>query len=81
MYYRDPYAIYSRFYDSLESDPKVFIKILKYYIDKYKSNAKKVLEIACGTGNILKCIKYEYEVEGLDISEGMLTKARERCQI
>ncbi|MCX8034957.1 MAG: class I SAM-dependent methyltransferase [Candidatus Dojkabacteria bacterium] len=45
-------------------------------MDKYKSNARKILEIACGTGNILQSIKDNYEVEGLDISESMLAMAR-----
>ena len=43
-----------------------------------KPDAKKVLELGCGTGSILKCLQDAYEVSGLDISGKMLSVARKK---
>lgn len=43
-----------------------------------KPDAKKVLELGCGTGSILKCLQAAYDVSGLDISGKMLSIARKK---
>lgn len=41
-------------------------------------NGARILEAACGTGSHLAHLKHWYEVAGFDISEPMLTLAREK---
>jgi ubiquinone/menaquinone biosynthesis C-methylase UbiE len=38
----------------------------------------KLLDVACGTGCHIECLKKHFEVEGLDISEDLLKMARQR---
>lgn len=52
------------------------MKIIKDAISKYSPNAKILLEIACGTGNVLSEFASKYEISVLDLSEGMLAVAR-----
>jgi len=41
-------------------------------------NAENVLEIACGTGAVLRELATQYEVTGLDISRAMLRIAHKK---
>lgn len=48
-------------------------------IQKYKlSKGKDLLDVACGTGNHIKYLKYWYKITGLDISRGMLQIAKKK---
>ena len=40
--------------------------------------AKKILELACGTGSVLKPLSNKYKVSGLDLSKKMLAIARKK---
>jgi SAM-dependent methyltransferase len=40
--------------------------------------ARTLLDVACGTGKHLEFLRDEFEVEGLDLDEGLLAVARER---
>lgn len=40
--------------------------------------ARRLLDVACGTGLHLEHLKQRFEVEGLDLSEGQLEQARQR---
>jgi len=42
------------------------------------SHARTLLDVGCGTGRHLACLRREYEVEGLDASAGLLDVARRR---
>ncbi|MEI7668080.1 MAG: class I SAM-dependent methyltransferase, partial [Erysipelotrichaceae bacterium] len=50
-------------------------------IDKYRKfiqrfiNKGDFLELACGTGDLIKVLKLDYQIEGLDIDSNMLKKA------
>lgn len=39
------------------------------YIQEFTPHAKKVLELACGSGSVLTFLTEKYEVHGLDLSE------------
>ena len=49
-------------------------------IFKGKHKPEKILEIGCGTGNYTKILlERGYKITGLDISENMLTIAKQKC--
>ena len=47
-------------------------------IRRTKPNARKLLELACGTGSMLKHLGRYYEVSGIDLSRHMLSVARRK---
>ena len=51
---------------------------IKELIIKNNPKAKKFLELACGTGTILKLLPKKYELHGLDLSENMLAIAKQK---
>lgn len=52
-------------------------EFLQEVINEFKPNTKSILECACGTWLIMdKFIKSEYQIDGLDLSEKMLDKAK-----
>jgi SAM-dependent methyltransferase len=42
-------------------------------------DARTLLDVACGTGLHLQHLRHRFECAGLDLDEGMLAIARERC--
>src|SRR6266496_2433642 len=72
------YDVIARFYDAFVDDPGKKAKWLKRLIQKHHPSAKSVLELACGSGSILKHLSKDYQVTGLDNSAGMLAIAREK---
>ncbi len=77
-------AVYSHhfasLYDSLMGDYGNLITLTQKLIKRYavKKKSLHVLELACGTGNILKELPKEYILEGLDNSTGMLEVAKKK---
>nr|WP_201763925.1 class I SAM-dependent methyltransferase [Archaeoglobus sulfaticallidus] len=60
-----------------EKDKKVVKEALKEMLE----NRKKVLDVGCGTGFVsLILAELGHEVVGIDLSEGMLSKAREKAE-
>lgn len=53
-------------------------QVLRVAEDHLRAPGKSLLDVACGTGRHIEYLKDRYEVEGLDISEGMLAAARIR---
>jgi SAM-dependent methyltransferase len=49
------------------------------FIQQHHSNAKTLLDVACGTGKHLEFLQEHYQVEGLDLSPQMLEIARNSC--
>ncbi len=48
-------------------------------VERYKrSPGRRLLDVACGTGRHLECLRERFECEGLDIDRGMLALAAER---
>jgi len=74
----EQYGKFGRFYDAVmgsRADSAAFIHSL---IRRHKPDAKTLLELACGTGAVLKRLSEYYQVAGLDISIEMLSVARKK---
>jgi len=52
---------------------------LREMIEERRPNARTLLDVACGTANHLKELRNRFEVEGADITPGMLEVARRKC--
>ena len=73
------YEVYAAFYDTVEGDrPRQQAIYLRSLIKRHAPRAQTVLELACGTGSILKELWTHYEVAGVDLSEAMLEIAAEK---
>lgn len=72
------YDIFFKFYDQVMGDREKSARDILAYIQAYAPHAKKVLELACGTGSVLNILSPKYEVSGLDLSEGMLKIASKK---
>jgi len=72
------YNIFAKFYDSVMGDRSAVASVIKKFILENNPKSKKILEIACGTGAILKYLSKKYKVYGLDISEEMLSVAKKK---
>lgn len=72
------YKNFSKVYDKFMEicDYNEWVLILENYIKNYNESGKKVLDLGCGTGETLKRVSEKYESSGLDLSEGMLKKAK-----
>ena len=52
-----------------------------FYLEMAKSFGEKTLELACGTGRItLPLAKQGIDIVGIDISNGMISEAKEKAQ-
>jgi len=77
----DSYNAFACFYDELMSD--VDYRGRAEYIDgiikKYKPDAHLLVDLACGTGSMtVEFSSMGYDVIGVDMSEEMLSRAREK---
>jgi len=73
----DYYNEFAKYYDDGTSTDNVSkTEFLENIIQRHNSSAKSVLEIACGTGNVLGPLSEHYEVTGLDLSPMMLSIAK-----
>jgi SAM-dependent methyltransferase len=72
------YDLFAPFYDAVMGDRAQHATYLRSLIRKHAPRARTVLELACGTGSILKQLWTHYEVTGLDRSEEMLELAAEK---
>jgi ubiquinone/menaquinone biosynthesis C-methylase UbiE len=73
-----PYGQTARFYDAALGDRTDTAAYIRHLIVQNKPDAKTLLEIACGTGAILKLLAKSYEVVGVDVSPQMLSTARKK---
>lgn len=73
-----PYAQTAKFYDAVMGDRSDTAAYIRHLIVHNKPDARTLLELACGTGAILKLLGRSYEVVGLDISPQMLAAARRK---
>jgi SAM-dependent methyltransferase len=75
---------YANYYD-LFYEHKDYAKEVDYInriIKKNNSEAKKILDLGCGTGrHLLHFAKYGYNIHGVDQSKTMLSIAKKNCQI
>ena len=75
---QNPYDLFAPFYDAVMEEPIKTVDFVKDLIKKYNPEAKNILELACGTGNILAGLSNKYAKVGLDNSSGMLAIARKK---
>jgi predicted TPR repeat methyltransferase len=68
----ETYDVFAPFYDAVQGDRAEHAAYVRTLIDKHHPGAKTVLELACGTGSILRQLQSRYAVTGVDLSEGML---------
>jgi SAM-dependent methyltransferase len=71
------YDVLAPFYDALEGDRTKQVEYLRSLIVTHHPTARSVLELACGTGAVLRQLCSSYEVAGVDLSERMLQVAGE----
>lgn len=72
------YGVYARFYDATQGDRAEHATYIRSLLKKHQPRARTVLELACGTGSILKQLQPHYEVTGVDLSEEMLEIAKKK---
>ena len=72
------YDIFGKFYDAVMGDRANATERLRGFIRKANPKAKNLLELACGTGSVLKHLSKYYDVWGLDLSRKMLSIARKK---
>ena len=72
------YEKLDRFYDAAMGDRTEMASCIRRLIRQHKPKAKTLLELACGTGAILKILGKSFEVVGLDVSPQMLSIARKK---
>ncbi len=75
------YDIFGKFYDAVMGDRTEATERLRDFIRKASPRAKNVLELACGTGSVLKHLSKNYDVWGLDLSKQMLSIARKKVPL
>jgi SAM-dependent methyltransferase len=70
------YDAFAPFYDAVMGDRAEHADYVRSLISRHAPRAKRVLELACGTGSILAQLVPDYEVTGVDRSRAMLDLAR-----
>ena len=72
------YDIFGKFYDAVMGDRADASEQLRRLIRRASPKAKNILELACGTGSVLKHLSKYYDAWGLDLSRKMLSIARKK---
>jgi len=75
------FSNYAKYYDLLNQgkDYQKEVEYIHSIIQEYKSNAKSILDLGCGTGlHAISFAKYGYNIHGVDQSEKMIALANER---
>ncbi len=74
------YKEFSKVYDKFmeEADYGLWYETIKAILDHFHIKGKSLLDLGCGTGEILLRAHDEYQCIGVDLSEGMLLRAQEK---
>lgn len=73
------YDVFAPFYDETMrggGNQAMPITSVKQWLNQYHPQARSLLEVACGTGTVLKQFEGFYELAGLDLSPEMIKLAR-----
>lgn len=79
----DQYKDFAFIYDELmdEVDYDGWVKYIEDIIKSEGTKVQNILELACGTGNLtIPLTKKNYDIAGIDISEEMLSVAKEKAE-
>jgi SAM-dependent methyltransferase len=74
------YDVFAKFFDALMDKPTEKVRRIENYIRKMNPGAKSVLDVACGTGNVLNLLPSYLNKTGLDTSNEMLKIARKKVK-
>ncbi|MCK9225622.1 MAG: class I SAM-dependent methyltransferase [Candidatus Muirbacterium halophilum] len=74
------YKEFSQFYDKIMDNVPYdeWASFIIKKIHQHSPQCKNILDIACGTGNITYYLKQEFKVTGTDISNNMLSIAKQK---
>jgi SAM-dependent methyltransferase len=72
------YEVFAPFYDAVQGDRADHSAYIRSLIEEHHPEARTLLELACGTGSVMKQLASSYEVTGVDRSEAMLAVARKK---
>ncbi|MGL5693309.1 MAG: class I SAM-dependent DNA methyltransferase, partial [Peptostreptococcaceae bacterium] len=79
----EQYNDFAYIYDELMNDVDYdgWVKYIEEIIKNEKAEVQNILELACGTGNLtIPLTKKNYDIAGIDISDQMLSVAREKAE-
>ncbi len=72
-------AIYDAIYQAMGKDYAGEAAKLEQLVHEYKrSEGNRLLDVGCGTGGHIAYLSQKFQVEGLDSSQAMLARAREK---
>lgn len=76
------YKVFSKLYDKFMefSDYGAWEKQIEELIQEGQPNGKQLLDIGCGTGELLLRMAKNYQCDGMDLSEGMLKVAQRKLK-
>lgn len=78
MYYKNFAKIYDKFMKYCDYDE--WVELVEENVRNSNVKGKKLLDLGCGTGEMLKRLCKNFECSGLDLSEGMLTVANKKLK-
>jgi SAM-dependent methyltransferase len=70
---------FANFYDALMGDTHTVMDVAKKLIFTSVPSKSHILELGCGTGNVLKELTKQYALTGIDNAEQMLTIAKKKA--
>jgi len=72
--------IFSKYYDQLMCrEARKNYERITYFIDKYKGgDIDNLLELGCGTGEVIKYFENDFDITGIDISPWMIKEAKKK---
>ncbi|WP_372712754.1 class I SAM-dependent methyltransferase [Ilyobacter sp.] len=76
--YQEFAKVYDKFMEFADYDG--WHDFVSYVIEGNNPNAKTLLDLGCGTGEVLKRFVGEYECTGVDLSEEMLSVAEDKLK-
>ncbi len=83
MIQTEPYTALAEIYDFVMRDVpyKRWAKYIVKLIKNFHPKAKRILELACGTGTMILLLKKQgFEIDGLDLSPQMIEKAKRKVK-
>ncbi len=77
------YEGFSKIYDRLmeHADYDLWAEYVDRYISDYCDKAEEILDLGCGTGEVLIRLCDKYRISGVDLSEEMLSVAQKKIEI
>ena len=72
------YDNFGKVYDRFSTNYDWCYAFIEKTMRDYADNPRSILELACGTGNVIQHFAGKYEVSGLDISASLLKLARKK---